>query len=94
MQAIGNDPSLDNGSATRCDPQAAEDSDDDDNLQNWDDDDAGERTGVLPLMNPMTRYFHAPLGDCMHLLFFLRNMLCIKLVSSCCCCCIKTCFKL
>jgi hypothetical protein len=43
MQAIGNDPSLDNGSATRCDPQAAEDSDDDDKLQNWDDDDAGER---------------------------------------------------
>ncbi|RLN17520.1 hypothetical protein C2845_PM02G40070 [Panicum miliaceum] len=42
-KAIGNDASLDNGSASRCDPQAAKDSDEDDNLENWDDDDAGER---------------------------------------------------
>ncbi|RLN30182.1 DNA (cytosine-5)-methyltransferase DRM2-like [Panicum miliaceum] len=42
-QAIGNDPSLDNGSASRCDSQAAKDSDEYDNLENWDDDDAGER---------------------------------------------------
>ncbi|RLN09988.1 DNA (cytosine-5)-methyltransferase DRM2-like [Panicum miliaceum] len=43
IMAIGTDPSLDNGSASRCDPQAAKDSDDDDNLENWDDHDAGER---------------------------------------------------
>jgi hypothetical protein len=45
MQEIGNDPSVDNGSASGCVPQAAEDSDDDDDdvLENWDDEDAGER---------------------------------------------------
>ncbi|CAN6308324.1 unnamed protein product [Urochloa humidicola] len=40
--AIGNDPSVGNGSASGCAPQAAEDSDDD-ILENWDNDDAGER---------------------------------------------------
>ena len=39
MQAIGNDPSVDMGSASRCVPQAAKDSDDDDDLENWDDND-------------------------------------------------------
>jgi hypothetical protein len=34
---------VDNGSASRCVPQAAEDSDYDDVLENWDDEDAGER---------------------------------------------------
>jgi len=38
-QAIGNDPSVDMGSASRCVPQAAKDSDDDDDLENWDDND-------------------------------------------------------
>ncbi|CAL4920350.1 unnamed protein product [Urochloa decumbens] len=41
-KAIGNDPSVNNGSTSGCAPQAAEDSDDD-ILENWDTDDAGER---------------------------------------------------
>jgi len=41
-QAICNDPSVDKGSASPCDPQAAKDSDDDDDLESWDDDDADE----------------------------------------------------
>ncbi|CAO2147960.1 unnamed protein product [Urochloa humidicola] len=40
--AVGNDPSVVNGSASGCAPQAAEDSDDD-ILENWDNDDAGDR---------------------------------------------------
>jgi hypothetical protein len=43
MQEIGNDPSMDNGSASGCVLQAAEDSDDDNVLENWDDEDASER---------------------------------------------------
>ncbi|KAK8446986.1 hypothetical protein SEVIR_9G574800v4 [Setaria viridis] len=43
MQEIGNNPSVDNGSASGCVSQAAEDSDADDILENWDDEDAGER---------------------------------------------------
>ena len=42
MQAICNDPSVDKGSASPCVPQAAKDSDDDDDLESWDDDDADE----------------------------------------------------
>jgi len=41
-QAICNDPSVDKGSASPCVPQAAKGSDDDDDLESWDDDDAGE----------------------------------------------------
>ncbi|CAL4897640.1 unnamed protein product [Urochloa decumbens] len=41
-KAIDNDPSVDNGSASGCATQAAEDSDDD-ILENWDTDNASER---------------------------------------------------
>ncbi|KAJ1299155.1 hypothetical protein BS78_01G510300 [Paspalum vaginatum] len=42
-QEIGNDPSMDNGSASTCVPRNVDDSDDDDILENWDDEDAGGR---------------------------------------------------
>src|SRR5687767_11626293 len=43
----------------------------------------GEAPGLLTLlMILMTRYFHAPLGDCKRLLYsFLRNLLCIYFAS-------------
>ncbi|CAL4928628.1 unnamed protein product [Urochloa decumbens] len=41
-KALGNDPSVDNGSTSGCAPQAAADSDDD-ILENWDSEDAAER---------------------------------------------------
>nr|CAB3445550.1 unnamed protein product [Digitaria exilis] len=41
-QEIGNDAYVNNGSASGCVLQAGEDSDDDDILENWDDDNAGE----------------------------------------------------
>lgn len=40
-KAIGDDPSVDNGSASGCVPRTVDDSDDDDILENWDDEDAG-----------------------------------------------------
>ncbi|EES00541.1 DNA (cytosine-5)-methyltransferase DRM2 [Sorghum bicolor] len=46
-QELGNDLKVDNGFASGCVPQNVDDSDDDDILENWDDEDAGGRsTGV------------------------------------------------
>ncbi|CAD6238986.1 unnamed protein product [Miscanthus lutarioriparius] len=46
-QELGNDLKVDNGFASGCVPQTVDDSDDDDILENWDDEDAGGRsTGV------------------------------------------------
>lgn len=44
-QEISNDPSVDNGTASARLPRPVDDSDDDDILENWDDDDAGGRGG-------------------------------------------------
>uniref|UniRef100_A0A0A9D9D0 UBA domain-containing protein n=1 Tax=Arundo donax TaxID=35708 RepID=A0A0A9D9D0_ARUDO len=40
-KAIGDDISVDNGSASACAPRIVDNSDDDDILENWDDEDAG-----------------------------------------------------
>jgi len=44
MQELGNDLKVDNGFASGCVPQTVDDSDDDDILENWDDEDAGGRS--------------------------------------------------
>ncbi|CAD6201595.1 unnamed protein product [Miscanthus lutarioriparius] len=43
-QELGNDLKVDNGFASGCVPQTVDDSDDDDILGNWDDEDAGGRS--------------------------------------------------
>jgi hypothetical protein len=51
---------VDNGSASRCVPQAAEDSDYDDALENWDDEDTGERNRGSTFEESGDEVFHAP----------------------------------
>ncbi|KAJ1293906.1 hypothetical protein BS78_01G105200 [Paspalum vaginatum] len=45
-QEIGNDPCVDNGSVSGCVRQTLGDSDDDDTLENWGEEDAGGRGGL------------------------------------------------
>lgn len=74
MQELGNDLSVDNGSASGFAHQTVNDSDDDDSLENWDDEDAGGRNTRLGnsvddsgdevfLCSPV------PPGDCLQLLY-------------------------
>jgi hypothetical protein len=51
---------VDNGSASLCVPQAAEDSDYDDVLENWDDEDTGERNRGSTFEESGDEVFHAP----------------------------------
>lgn len=85
MQELGNDLKVDNGFASGCAPQTVDDSDDDDILENWDDEDAdgGRSTRVANSIDDSEDevFSCAPLVTVFVYFILLRNLLCIYFAS-------------
>lgn len=83
MQAIGNDLKVDNGFASGSAPQTVDDSDDDDILENWDDEDAGGRsTRVANCVDDSSdEVFSCShlVTVCVYFILFLRNLLAVSI---------------